>query len=77
MDDRWLSLAEIAVYLGVSKDSVYRWLELRYMPAHKVGRQWKFKVSEVDAWVRSGKADFTPAAVATKTRRPGQARKGR
>ena len=52
MEDRWLSLAEIALYLGVSKDSVYRWLELRRMPAHKVGRQWKFKAAEVDAWVR-------------------------
>jgi excisionase family DNA binding protein len=77
MDDRWLSLAEIAAYLGVSKDSVYRWLELRHMPAHKIGRQWKFKVAEVDAWVRSGKADFTPAAVATKARRPARARTGR
>jgi excisionase family DNA binding protein len=57
MNDRWLSLAEIATYLGVSKDSVYRWVEKGKMPAHKVGRQWKFKITEVDAWVRSGKAD--------------------
>ena len=77
MDERWLSLAEIATYLGVSKDSVYRWLEVRHMPAHKVGRQWKFKAAEVDAWVRSGKADFTPAAVATKVRRPARTRKDR
>jgi excisionase family DNA binding protein len=77
MDDRWLSPAEIAEYLGVSRDTVYRWLELRHMPAHKVGRQWKFKVSEVDDWVRSGKADFAPDAVATKTRRPARTRKGR
>jgi excisionase family DNA binding protein len=68
MNDRWLSLAEIAAY---------RWLELRRMPAHKVGRQWKFKAAEVDAWVRSGKADFAPAAVATKARRPARARQGR
>ena len=46
------------------------------MPAHKVGRQWKFKAAEVDAWVRSGKADLAPAAVATK-KRPARARKGR
>ena len=60
MNERWLSLAEIAAYLGVSKDSVYRWLELSAMPAHKVGRQWKFKATEADAWVRSGKAlDFS------------------
>jgi excisionase family DNA binding protein len=57
MNERWLSLAEIATHLGVSKDSVYRWLD-RNMPAHKVGRQWKFKVDEVDAWVRSGQADL-------------------
>jgi excisionase family DNA binding protein len=57
MENRWFSLAEIAAYLGVSKDSVYRWVEIGRMPAHKVGRQWKFKVEEVDAWVRSGKAD--------------------
>jgi excisionase family DNA binding protein len=77
MDDRWLSLAEIAVYLGVSKDTVYRWLELRHMPAHKVGRQWKFKAAEVDAWVRSGEADLALAAVATKTGRPARTRSGR
>jgi len=77
MHDRWLSLAEIAVYLGVSKDSVYRWLELRHMPAHKVGRQWKFKTAEVDAWVRSGKADITPTTVTAKASGPARTRKGR
>jgi excisionase family DNA binding protein len=74
MDERWLSLAEIAAYLGVSKDSVYRWLDQRRMPAHKVGRQWKFKAAEVDSWVRSGKADLAPAPMATKTRRPARTR---
>jgi excisionase family DNA binding protein len=64
MNDRWLSLAEIASYLGVSKDSVYRWVETREMPAHKIGRRWKFKVEEVDAWVRSGQADFMAEEVA-------------
>jgi excisionase family DNA binding protein len=81
MNERWLSLAEIAVYLGVSKDSVYRWVELRNMPAHKVGRQWKFKAAEVDAWVRSGKADCMAAPVAvhgqSSQRQPARARKGR
>jgi excisionase family DNA binding protein len=64
MGNRWLSLAEIAAYLGVSKDSVYRWLETRRMPAHEVGRRWMFKAAEDDAWVRSGKAGFAaePAA---------------
>ena len=54
--DRWFSVEEIANYLGVSKESVYRWLENKNMPAHKVGRQWKFKVIEVDEWVKNGGA---------------------
>jgi len=53
----WMSLEEIAKHLGVSQDTVHRWIRLRGMPAHKVGRLWKFKVSQVDAWVQVGKAD--------------------
>ena len=54
--DRWFSVQEIATYLGVKSETIYTWIENKDMPAHKVGRLWKFKVSEVDAWVRSGKA---------------------
>ncbi|MBY0303594.1 MAG: helix-turn-helix domain-containing protein [Sphingomonas sp.] len=56
MSDRWVSVEEIAEYLGVSKDTVYGWIAKKEMPAHKVGRLWKFKADEVDDWVRSGKA---------------------
>ena len=55
-DERWLSVEEIADHLGVTKDSIYRWIERRGLPAHRVGKLWKFMRSEVDAWVRSGKA---------------------
>lgn len=56
MSDRWLSVEEIAEYLGVSKDTVYAWISKRSMPAHRIGRLWKFKSGEVDEWVRSGGA---------------------
>jgi excisionase family DNA binding protein len=52
----WLSADDIAVHLGVSKDTVYAWITSRGMPAHKVGRLWKFQASEVDHWVRQGGA---------------------
>jgi excisionase family DNA binding protein len=55
-NEPWVSLEEIAVHLGVSQDTVHRWIRLKSMPAHKVGRLWKFQVSEVNAWVRAGKA---------------------
>lgn len=56
MSDRWLSVEEIAEYLGVSKDTIYAWISKRNMPAHRIGRLWKFKTEEVDEWVRSGGA---------------------
>ncbi len=54
MEDRWLSVHEIAGYLGVSKDSVYTWVTTKGMPGHKVGRFWKFKPGDVDEWIRVG-----------------------
>jgi len=57
MEDRWLSVDEIGVYLGVKRDTVYQWISKRGMPAHKVGRLWKFKKNEVDEWVRQGGAE--------------------
>jgi len=56
MSDRWLSVDEISDYVGVSKDTVYAWISTKGMPAHRVGRLWKFKREEVDDWVKSGGA---------------------
>lgn len=53
MTEPWVSVEEVAKHLGVAKDSVYRWIESRRLPAHKVGRLWKFRLTEVDAWVNS------------------------
>jgi len=55
VEDRWLSVDEIAQYLGVKRDTVYKWINRKQMPAHKVGRLWKFRRHEIDEWVTSGK----------------------
>lgn len=52
----WVSLEDIAEHLGFSTDTVHRWIRNRKMPAHQAGRLWKFGISHVDKWVRSGKA---------------------
>ena len=61
MDDRWLSVDEIAAHLGISKDTVYTWVTTKGMPGHKVGRLWKFKKGEIDEWVKAGGPNSDPA----------------
>lgn len=70
-EERWLSLEEISFHLGVSKESVYRWLEKKAIPSHKLGKLWKFKISEVDNWIASGDAsiDGLKAASLSKLKR--------
>jgi len=56
----WVTAIEVARHLGVVNDTVYRWRESKGLPAHKVGRLWKFQLSEVDEWGRAGGADEEP-----------------
>lgn len=53
MEDRWLSVDEISQYLGVTRDTIYKWLSDRNLPAHKIGRLWKFKKDDIDIWVKT------------------------
>ena len=52
----WASVEDVAKHLGIARDTVYRWIDSKALPAHKIGRLWKFKLSEVDEWVRQGGA---------------------
>lgn len=56
MAEPWVSVEDVAKHLGIAKDLVYRWIERKGLPAHRMGRLWKFKISEVDEWVRQGGA---------------------
>ena len=67
-NEPWVSVEDLAKHLGVAKDSVYRWIDHKGLPTHKIGRLWKFKLSEEDDWVRDGGAS---------AEEPGQDGKGR
>ena len=51
-----MSVAEVITYLGIQKGTVHTWITGKAVPAHKAGRLWKFRIDEVDRWVRSGGA---------------------
>lgn len=53
MTDRWLSVKEICSYMGVRSETAYRWVETHIMSVHRMGHLSKFKISEIDAWVKA------------------------
>lgn len=53
--EKWINIVEAAGYLGVKPVTIRDWIRKeKGVPAHKIGRQWKFKLSELDKWVKSG-----------------------
>lgn len=57
----WVSVDVVAKHLGIARDTVYRWIDSKGLPAHRIGRLWKFKLSDIDDWVRAGGADGNEA----------------
>lgn len=55
-ESKWFTLVEICDYLKVSRETVLNWINRKNMPAHKAGRLWRFDVTEVDEWIKSGGA---------------------
>jgi len=69
MDDTFLTTAEVLEYLQVNLRTVYRLLKAGKIPAVRIGRQWRFRKSDLDAWLEHqrprgarGGADPQPAA---------------
>lgn len=55
--ENWISIEEAAEYLGVKTVTVRNWIKKENgIPAHRIGKLWKFKRAELDEWVKSGKS---------------------
>ncbi len=57
-NENYINLEQVAEYLGVKPITIRAWIKNpdSQIPARKIGRFWKFKRSEIDAWVKSGKS---------------------
>ena len=56
VNESWVGINEAAAHLGVTKDTIRNWIKRIDIPAHKIGKLWKFKLSELDEWVKNGKS---------------------
>jgi excisionase family DNA binding protein len=62
MQERLLSVEQIATHLGVHRDTTYKLITRARMPAHKLGRLREIPSSEVDEWIKGGHAAEDAAA---------------
>lgn len=53
--EKWVNLEDVAEHLSVSKDTVRTWMKEGKLPVYRAGKRYKFKISEVDEWLRKGK----------------------
>ena len=51
MEERLLTIEEVAKYLSVDKFTIYRLMTKKKLPAFKVGHQWRFKKEMIDSWL--------------------------
>lgn len=49
------NLEDVAEHLSISQDTVRTWIKEGKLPVYRAGKRYKFKISEVDEWVRKGK----------------------
>ncbi|MBI3312485.1 MAG: helix-turn-helix domain-containing protein [Candidatus Omnitrophica bacterium] len=57
--DQLMTIEEVAQYMRVSRFTVYRLAKNHFIPATKIGRQWRFQREEIDRWVRD-QVRFSP-----------------
>lgn len=56
-DDNYIGVEEAARYLNVKPGTLRKWIKQKpNLPAHQIGKCWKFKKTELDDWVNSGES---------------------
>ena len=70
MDDTFLTTEEVLDYLQVNLRTVYRLIKAGRIPAVRVGRQWRFRRADLDAWLESQGTRKGRVAAPVKARPP-------
>ena len=56
-DDGWMGIVGLQEYLPdkPAKATIYGWVSTKQIPYHKGGKKLRFRKSEIDAWLETGK----------------------
>src|SRR5512140_1450171 len=77
IDETFLTTEEVLEYLQVNLRTVYRLIKAGKIPAVRVGRQWRFRKRDIDAWLESQRPRGVRAATSGATQRPAAQPAGR
>lgn len=59
VDHKWISIEELSEYLGISAGTIRSWIRSgKDIPAVRIGRQWRFRIEEIDEWIESGRSEL-------------------
>jgi len=50
-DNEILTIEEVARYLRLTPQTIYKWAQERRIPAAKLGKEWRFRKSIIDRWL--------------------------
>ena len=50
-DHEILTLEEVALYLRLKPQTIYKWAQEKRIPAVKLGKEWRFRRSILDRWL--------------------------
>lgn len=60
IEKQWISIEELSEYLGIGAVTIRFWIRSgKDIPAVRIGRQWRFRISDIDEWIKSGKSNFS------------------
>ena len=51
--EKWLKIQEVADYLQISREKLYKLAQQGMIPTSKIGGQWRFKRERIDKWLES------------------------
>lgn len=66
LPENFISIEDAAKYLNIKPVTLRKWVKDGKVPAHQIGKQWKFKISELDAWINSGESAINNKRESTK-----------
>ena len=67
VDETFLTTDEVLAYLRVNLRTVYRLVSAGKIPAVRVGRQWRFRKTDIDAWLERERSNSIPPMVPSAT----------